>query len=213
MHVPTAEYLLLAIFFYNENIFTKQALLNYIKLLLDESHSIIQKIQLVSSDFVIFSPLQEWLDTFRECFINTATVDGKCYLFTKFAEQNVDNCMTELLGGHCSSETRQIWGNAVNCPAVKCENLRDLALLSYVVAILLVKQRNSIGNHSTFNLWLCDVSYEMPIAIKYKKTFQDIYGPLVCLHWLPLICLHDPPRNSLFFLPFSKKNLVSEDVT
>ena len=212
VHVPTAEYLLLAIFFYYESIFTKQALLKYIKLLLDESSLMIQKIQLVSSDFVIFSPLQEWLDTFRECFINTSSVEQKCYLFIKLAEKNIENCITELLGEHSSLETRQIWENAVNCPGVKCKNLRDLAFLSYVVAILLVKQRNSIGNHSTSNLWLCDVSYEMPIAFKYKKTFQGTYGPLVCLHWLPLTFLHDPPRNRLFFLPFSKKNLVSEHV-
>ena len=210
VHVPTAEYLL-AIFLYSENIFSKKAVLNYIKLLLDESSSMIQKIQLVSSDFVIFSPLQEWLDTFKECFINASSDEEKCYLFTKLAEQNIDNCIAEFLG-YCSSEMRQIWENAVNCPEVKCKNLRGLASLSYVAAILLVKQRNLIGNHSTSNLWLCDVSYEMPIALQYKKTFQDIYGPLVCLHWLPLIFFHDPPRNSLFFLPFSKNHLISEHV-
>ena len=142
---------------------------------MDEGSSMIQKIQLVSSDFVIFSPFQEWLDIFRECFINTSSADEKCYLFTKFAEQNIDNCITELSGGHCSSETRQIWENAVNCPGVKCENLRDLALLSYVVAIPLVKQQNSIGNHSASNLWLCDVSYEMPIAFKYKDISKYLW--------------------------------------
>ena len=58
VHVRTAKNLLLAIFFYYENIFTKQALLNYIKMLLNKGSSMIQKIQLVSSDFVIFPPFK-----------------------------------------------------------------------------------------------------------------------------------------------------------
>ena len=206
IHVPTAEYLMIALFYYFDEVFTKEALMKYIKLLVAEAQWIIQKIQSINSDFKIFSPLQEWMDGLFKSFLDDLSETKHNFLSSLYLDFNsniVSNRFRDIIRKLCSFKEFKVWDQAMHCSDVKVDNLRDLALLSYVLAIPLINQQD-ISSH----VWLCDVYYEIPIALKYRRIFQEIYGPLICLHWLPLTCIHDPPKNILFCLPICKKDLL-----
>ena len=179
--LSNTEYIITSFDWYWSKAISMEALNQYWQILKKEHTLVCRLIEQRCPDSTIFSPMQSLVDTLKG-------TQERPNLFTLLGMDVVSFIDGILNADEIAAVSRN------NEALATVTGYVELVKYSYIAGVAICRSK-----HPMDLFVLCDNFTELIIGIKYHSLFQEEFGKINLLHYMPLVTVHNKDMNTILY--------------